>query len=184
MGNSDETGEKACLARPAWGAGGLLSLLPGGLAGSGLCTGTLRPHQAPCWRQGRRRSWQGHEEAGAGSRRWVYFQASDKAGFSCFSASPGSRTAAWASSCCRRTSASPGPQRALFSQNQTPTTSCIACGEGTRPSATMQRALYLFHPPAAFLPPPPAPCLGARVVTLAVPRSPAPAAWLPRGPKC
>lgn len=154
----------------------------GGLGRLGACTGTLRPHQAPCWWQGRRRSWQGHEEAGAGSRRRVCFQASDKGGFSCFSASPGSRTAAWASSCCRHTSVSPGPQRALFSQKQTPTTSCIACGEGTRPSATMERALYLFHPPAAFLPP--TPCLGARVVTLAEPHSPALAAWLPQGPKC
>lgn len=154
----------------------------GGLGRLRACTGTLRPHQAPRWRQGRCRSWQGREEAGAGSRRWVCFQASDKAGFSCFSASPGSRTAAWASSCRRRTSASPGPRRALSSQNQTPTISCVACGEGARPSATTQRALYLFHPPAAFLPPHPVP--GARVVAPAVPRSPAPAAWLPRGPKC
>ena len=127
----------------------------GGHGRLGGCMGTLRPRQAPRWRQGWRRSWQGHgKEAGAGSRRRVCFQASDKAGFSCFSGSPGSGTAAWASSC--RTSTSPGPRRALSSQNQTPTPSCIACGEGARPSAAMQRALCLFPwgelPPNAFPP--------------------------------
>lgn len=105
------------MARPARGAGAAA----GGHGWLGVCTGTLQPHQAPHQRHGRRRSWHSYgKEAGAGSWQCVCFQASDKAGFSCFSARPGSGTAAGSSSCPHCTSASPVPQRALLSHSQTP----------------------------------------------------------------